>query len=75
MTASTFVDRLMLIDGAEAESVTGRHFTRSSPAHDTPSHAIHRRVRRTSTSRFAPLAVRSMRAAGRRPRAPSALAC
>ena len=36
MTASTYVDRLMLIDGAEAKSVTGRHFSRSSPAHDTP---------------------------------------
>jgi betaine-aldehyde dehydrogenase len=36
MTASTYVDRLMLIDGIEADSVTGRHFSRSSPAHDTP---------------------------------------
>src|SRR2546423_9551829 len=37
MTASsTYVDRLMLIDGSEAETVTGRRFERSSPAHDTP---------------------------------------
>jgi betaine-aldehyde dehydrogenase len=36
MTASTYIDRLMLIGGAEADSVTGRHFSRTSPAHDTP---------------------------------------
>jgi betaine-aldehyde dehydrogenase len=37
MTASsTYVDRLMLIDGSEAETLTGRRFERSSPAHDTP---------------------------------------
>jgi betaine-aldehyde dehydrogenase len=37
MTASgTYVHRPMLIDGAEADSLTGRSFNRSSPAHDTP---------------------------------------
>ena len=36
MTASKNVDRLMIIGGAEADSVTGRHLSLSSPAHDTP---------------------------------------